>query len=473
MLDQHTEIRSSDTDTICAIATSQGRSGVGIVRISGARSLSIASTLLGFTPAPRHAYYSNFCDPAGEIVDQGIALYFQAPHSFTGEDVVELQGHGGVYVLNALRDLVLSHGARIARPGEFSERAFLNNKIDLIQAEAIADLIDANSQQAARSAMRTLQGDFSRQIRSLLERLIAIRVNVEAAIDFSDEDIDVLTDTRVAEELSDALITLESIYRHAKQGALLQEGINVVIAGKPNAGKSSLLNALSGIDSAIVTDIPGTTRDLLREHITIDGIPLHIVDTAGLRESDDVVEQEGVRRARAAIEGADRVLLVIDATERDKTVENLLAPLIVLGDKKVDPVALLPRTTLVINKCDLTDSPPDRPEILVYDKYQLPVINLSAKTGWGVDKLTRHLLDCIGFDASEEGTFTARQRHLDALAKCEILLNKARLGVSDNLQLELVAEDLRLAQQALGEITGEFSSDDLLGQIFSSFCVGK
>ena len=466
-------IPATDIDTICAIATSQGRSGVGIVRISGNRTAEIAVRILGFSPEPRYAHYCKFLDLNQQVIDQGIALFFKGPNSFTGEDVLELQGHGGVYVLNALRDLVLSTGARLARPGEFSERAFLNNKIDLVQAEAIADLINATSRQAARSAVRTLQGEFSRLIHELVQRLTAIRINVEAAIDFSDEDIDVLSDTRVAQSLAETLALLTQTLKQAQQGALLQEGINVVIAGKPNAGKSSLLNALSGTESAIVTAIPGTTRDLLHEEITIEGIPLHIVDTAGLRSSEDIIEQEGVRRAYSAIKQADRVLLVVDCSERLQPVENLLAPLLQLGDNLDSTGVLLSRTTVLYNKSDLLQSPPGTPDSLEFQNQLIPVIALSAKTGWGVDKLTHHLLKCIGHEASEEGAFTARERHLLALKKCETLINNAICGVSNHSHLELVAEDLRLAQEALGTITGRVSSDDLLGKIFASFCVGK
>lgn len=443
------------------------------MRVSGNRSAEIAKTILGFNPEPRYAHYCRFLDLDQQVIDQGIALFFKGPNSFTGEDVLELQGHGGVHVLNALRDLVLSTGARLARPGEFSERAFLNNKIDLVQAEAIADLIDANSRQAARSAVRTLQGEFSRQIQELVQRLTAIRMNVEAAIDFSDEDIDVLSDTRVTQSLTETLSLLAQTLKQAQQGALLQEGINVVIAGKPNAGKSSLLNALSGSESAIVTAIPGTTRDLLHEEITIEGLPLHIVDTAGLRSTEDVIEQEGVRRAHSAIKQADRVLLVVDSAEQEEPVENLLAPLLKPGDNLDNISELLSRTTVLYNKSDLLQSPLATPDSLSFKNQQIPVITLSAKTGWGVDRLTSHLLKCIGFEASEEGTFTARERHLRALETSQALIKKAMEGVSNHLPLELVAEDLRLAQDALGTITGRVSSDDLLGEIFASFCVGK
>ena len=462
-----------DTDTICAIATSPGRSGVGIIRVSGPQARNVASALLGVTPKPRYAHYGNFLAADGTVIDQGIALFFEGPKSFTGEDVVEFHGHGGVYVLNTLRDRILGQGARLARPGEFSERAFLNNKIDLVQAEAIADLIDANSQQAARSAMRTLQGEFSRQVNALVQRLTATRINVEAAIDFSDEDIDVLSDTGVYSALDEILEQLAHTYQQARQGALLNDGVHVVIAGRPNAGKSSLMNALSGLDTAIVTDVPGTTRDVLREQIAIDGMPLHIIDTAGLRVSDDRVEQEGVRRAHVAIGQADRILLVVDASGAEQAVDKLLAPLEELNNKPEAYRELLQRTTVIFNKCDLQGSEPGVNAPLRYQDLSLASLNLSAMTGAGMNELTRHLQDCCGFDASEEGAFTARERHLQALREAEKLIINGKRQISDHSLLELVAEDLRLAQQQLGVITGQVTSDDLLGEIFSSFCVGK
>lgn len=461
------------SDTICAIITAPGRSGVGIVRLSGPDSLSIARQLLPLQPVPRHAHYCPFLDGEGQALDQGIVLYFPAPHSYTGEDVVELQGHGGVQVLNLLLQRLLALGARLAAPGEFSERAFFNNKLDLLQAEAVADLIDAGSQQAARSAMRTLQGEFSRRINGLVERLTLIRVNVEAAIDFSDEDIDVMADTGVLDQLTAARQDLDLIFQQAQQGALLKDGISIVIAGKPNAGKSSLLNALSGQDSAIVTDIPGTTRDLLRQEITLSGMPVHITDTAGLRDSDDVVEQEGVRRARLAMQQADQILLVVDASQPGRSLKARLAPLqldSLSADQKRD---VLSRTTLVLNKIDLLDAQHADLESTEYQGVVLTQIRLSAREKLGINLLTTHLQDCVGFQAGNEGAFVARERHVLALKNAQNYLEKALCGVSDHLQLELVAEDLRLAQRHLGEITGEVTSDDLLGKIFSSFCVGK
>lgn len=462
-----------DTDTICAIATPPGRSGVGIIRVSGALAQNIARDILGFAPTHRHAYYSKFLGIDRETIDQGIAIFFQQPNSFTGEDVLELHGHGGVYVLNALRDRVLSLGVRLARPGEFTERSFLNDKIDLVQAEAIADLIDANSEQAAKSAMRTLQGDFSRRINDIVEKLIATRVNIEAAIDFSDEDIDVLSDTKVKQALDQLLDELHETYTQAKQGALLKEGMNVVIAGKPNVGKSSLLNALSGLDSAIVTNVPGTTRDLLKEHITIDGMPIHMVDTAGLRSSDDVVEREGVKRAQAAIDQADQVLLVIDVSESEEDVENLLKSLGLLNDKSNSDRSILNRTTLIFNKIDLIPNNEAGIETTMVRGTELTIVKLSAKERMGLDLLKQHLKACIGYNSSEEGVFVARERHLVALRNAERLLKTAVNLINKLSPLELVAEELRIAQTELGTITGKFTSDDLLGEIFSSFCVGK
>ena len=462
-----------ESETICAIATPPGRSGIGIIRISGNDVFSISQAILGFSPTPRHAHYCDFLGSDQQAIDQGIAIYYQAPNSFTGEDILELQGHGGVQVLNSLLERILALGARLASPGEFSERAFLNDKIDLLQAEAIADLIDASSKQAAQSAMRTLRGEFSERVHELVTRLTEARVNVEAAIDFSDEDIDVMTDTGVSNSLDKILEQLAVVYEQAHQGVILKEGIHVVIAGKPNAGKSSLLNALSGIDSAIVTDIPGTTRDLLREEISIDGMPVHIFDTAGLRSSDDVVEQEGVRRAHDAIDKADQILLVIDATTQDKNVNKLLAPLGHLLERRESAEPILKRTALVFNKIDLLADAEPRTGKANFNGIQIHQIHISAKHGTGINLLRDHLKSCIGFRPSSEGVFVARERHLKALKKAEESIKNAIIQVSKDSHLELIAEDLRVAQRALGSITGEFTSDDLLGEIFSSFCVGK
>ena len=462
---------AADSDTICAIATPPGRSGVGIVRISGPDCLDLAQKILGFRPKPRHAHYCPFYDLQGNMLDQGIALYFPNPHSFTGEDVLELQGHGGFYVLDALIQTLSQAGCRMARPGEFSERAFLNDKLDLAQAEAIADLIDSNSAEAARSALRTLQGEFSRLIDQLAESIIGLRVYLEAAIDFTDEEIDFLSEGGISEKLARIIEQLEAVLDQARQGALIREGMAVVIAGKPNAGKSSLLNALAGKDSAIVTDIAGTTRDILSEQINIDGMPLHITDTAGLRDSDDPVEQEGIRRAMKAISQADRILLMIDSSRETVNETNLNDYLDKTISSRLHQAIDLSRLTVIQNKADLSGLPaqillPDNPE-------QPPVINLSAKQQTGIDLLKQHLKDCMGFQPAGEGGFIARRRHLDALNKARDCLFQADWQLNHNGAAELVAEDLRHAHQHLGEITGKFSSDDLLGRIFSSFCIGK
>jgi tRNA modification GTPase len=451
-------------DTIAAIATAQGRGGVGIVRLSGPLARQAALAIVGREPTPRHAHYGPMKDANGDTLDEGLALFFPGPHSFTGEDVLELQGHGGPVVLDMLLQCCVNLGCRLARPGEFSERAFLNDKLDLAQAEAIADLIEASSAQAARNALRSLQGAFSRHVHNLTEQLINLRIYVEAAIDFPEEEIDFLADGKVLAMLDQVRADLLTVQREAGQGALLRDGMTVVIAGRPNAGKSSLLNLLAGREAAIVTEIAGTTRDVLREHIHIDGMPLHIVDTAGLRNTDDHVEKIGVERALQAIEKADRVLLVVDAT----------AP------EALDPFALWPeflsvspapnKVTLIRNKADLTGE--------AFSLHQSQdghvTLSLSAKLpGEGLELLRDHLKTCMGYQHTAESSFSARRRHLDALQRAGEYLQHGR----DQLTLagagELLAEDLRHAQHALGEITGAFSSDDLLGRIFSSFCIGK
>lgn len=467
------ETNQVETDTVCAIATAPGRSGVGIVRISGPLSLAISKQILGFTPTARYAHFGDFLDDAKQTIDQGIALFFSAPNSFTGEDVLELQGHGGIYVLRELQGRAVQLGARLANPGEFSERAFLNNKIDLLQAEAIADLIESNSKQAAKSALRTLKGEFSNKIQNLQRQLIAARVHIEATIDFSDEDIDFVSDNKVEESLSTILESVNATLAQAKQGALLKEGINVVIAGKPNAGKSSLLNALSGLDSAIVTDIPGTTRDLLSEQINIDGLPVHIIDTAGIRLSDDVVEKEGLRRAQLAMEQADQLLLIVDKSANEQDVEKLLAPLVLLTDKSINELDCLNNTAIIYNKIDLLEGELPSLSAVGYLDYSIPTIALSAKENIGIDLLRSYIKDAIGFNATEEGVFIARERHLTALSNAKQLVDSALRQLATRSSLELIAEDLRFAQAQLGTITGEFTSDDLLGEIFSNFCVGK
>ncbi|WP_433924471.1 tRNA uridine-5-carboxymethylaminomethyl(34) synthesis GTPase MnmE [Vreelandella sp. 21] len=448
-------------DTITALATPPGRGGVGIIRVSGPACRDIAAAVLGHCPSPRYAHYGPFY-AAESVIDEGIALLFNGPHSFTGEDVLELQGHGGPIIMDMLLERCLQLGARLARPGEFSERAFLNDKLDLAQAEAIADLIDATSRSAAENAVRSLQGEFSQRISALVERLIELRVYVEAAIDFPEEEIDFLADGHVANRLDSVQQALTAVRKAAGQGALLREGMSVVIAGRPNAGKSSLLNALTEQDTAIVTDIAGTTRDVLREYIHIDGMPLHIIDTAGLRDTPDAVEKIGVARAWEEIEKADRVLLLVDASTTDATDPMTIWP---------EFVARLPdqtRLTLVRNKIDTSAE-----QAGIDLSTTPPTIRLSAKTGVGVDNLKTHLKDIMGFSATTEGRFSARRRHLDALDRAMVALETGRAQLDGYGAGELLAEDLRDAQQALGEITGEFSADDLLGEIFGSFCIGK
>lgn len=448
---------ASKTDTIAAVATAPGRGGVGIVRISGAKSHEIAEKILGKKPTVRKAEYLPFKDEVGEAIDTGIALYFQKPNSFTGEDVLELQAHGGPVVLDMLLKRVLQLGARPARAGEFTEQAFLNDKMDLAQAEAVADLIEAESIEAARAAVRSLQGEFSQNIHDLVEKLIELRLYVEASLDFPEEEIDFLSDGKVETKLKTIEDALKQVFKSARQGCLLREGMTLVIAGRPNAGKSSLLNQLAGRESAIVTDIPGTTRDVLREHIQIDGLPLHVIDTAGLRDSNDPVEQEGVRRAWKEIEQADRILLLVDDTHRN--------------DDHLSIEDQLPKhigVTRVFNKTDLSGR---KAEIIETESET--DIALSAKSGEGLDLLRTHLKQCMGYEQSNEGRFMARRRHIEALENADQHLQSARYNLIELQAGELLAEELRMAQEQLNEITGEFTSDDLLGRIFSSFCIGK
>ncbi|WP_429022260.1 tRNA uridine-5-carboxymethylaminomethyl(34) synthesis GTPase MnmE [Aeromonas allosaccharophila] len=451
------------TDTIVAQATAPGRGGVGIVRVSGPAAEQVAGIVLGKLPRVRYAEYLPFKDEQGQVLDQGIALLFKAPNSFTGEDVLELQGHGGPVIMDMLiRRILKIDGIRPARPGEFSERAFINDKLDLAQAEAIADLIEASSEQAARSAMHSLQGQFSSKIQQLVESLIRLRIYVEAAIDFPDEEIDFLSDGKVAGDLYTIMSELDDVRGEAKQGALLREGMKVVIAGRPNAGKSSLLNALAGRESAIVTEIAGTTRDVLREHIHLDGMPLHIIDTAGLRDTQDKVEQIGIERAWAEIEQADRVLFMVDGTTTAAVDPREIWPEFV--DRLPKNIGL----TVIRNKADLTGE-----DLAPSQEQGHAVYRISAKTELGLPALREHLKQCMGFQGNTEGGFMARRRHLDALERAAERLLVAKEQLEVFVAGELVAEELRLAQESLSEITGEFSSDDLLGRIFSSFCIGK
>ena len=450
-------------DTIVAQATAPGRGGVGILRVSGPDCEAVAMAVLGKVPRLRYAEYLPFLDEQGQVLDQGIALLFKGPNSFTGEDVLELQGHGGPVVLDMLlRRILLLPGIRTARPGEFSERAFLNDKLDLAQAEAIADLIEATSEQAARSALHSLQGDFSRRINDLVEALIRLRIYVEAAIDFPEEEIDFLSDGKVAGDLYAVIERLAQVQQEARQGALLREGMKVVIAGRPNAGKSSLLNALAGRESAIVTEIAGTTRDVLREHIHIDGMPLHIIDTAGLRHTEDAVEKIGIERAWAEIAQADRVLFLVDGTTTQAVDPRQIWP------EFVERLPAHIGMTLVRNKADLTGEP-----LATSEEQGHPVYRISAKTGLGLDALRQHLKACMGYQGNVEGGFMARRRHLEAINHADEHLQLAREQLEVYAAGELVAEELRLAQEFLSEITGQFTSDDLLGRIFSSFCIGK
>ncbi len=441
-------------ETICAQATASGRGGVGILRVSGPLSRSIAKSVLSRVPAPRVAELLDFLDENGEPIDQGLAIFFPNPNSFTGEDVLELQAHGGPVVMDRLMRRVLSLGARAARPGEFSERAFLNNKMDLVQAEAIADLIDSASEQAARSAVRSLQGLFSREVHRLVDAVTELRIYVESSMDFPEEEIDFLQEGDVASRLQGIIEQLERVVESAREGVLLQEGMTLVIAGRPNAGKSSLLNLLAGKESAIVTEIPGTTRDLLKEKIDIDGLPIHIIDTAGLRKSEDRVEQEGIRRAWQEIERADRVLLLVDDQQGITEEER----------QTLQQIEQIP-ATIVRTKIDLTGREPGL--------QQGGELAISSETGSGIQQLRAFLKEVAGYQSGGEGTFLARRRHLEALQQARCALEQGRKQLDVYHAGELLAEELRHAQEALSEITGVFTSDDLLGKIFSSFCIGK
>lgn len=451
-----------DNDTIVALATATGRGGVAIIRLSGSDATCIAQQLIQKPLQPRYAHYCDFWFK-NEILDQGVAIFFKAPHSFTGEDIVELQCHGGPVVVDRLISACNQLGARNARPGEFSERAFLNDKIDLTQAEAIADLIDSSTETAARNAVKSLQGVFSTRVHNLVEELIHLRIYVEAAIDFPEEEIDFLNDGKVANDLSNIEISLATLIAEAQQGQIMRDGMTVVIAGRPNAGKSSLLNALAGKESAIVTDIAGTTRDVLREHIQLDGMPLHIIDTAGLRNTNDVVEKEGIKRALIAIEQADLIILLIDSsTDFDDD------PIQLLHELAPENVLTKPRL-LVYNKCDKSGLPIGPMTNHAFGE----AIGISAKLSEGIPCLVEKLKQSMGYNAEIGGNFTARRRHIEALNEAAAFLEKGREQLLGFAAGELLAEDLRQAQEALSSITGEFTSDDLLGRIFSSFCIGK
>ncbi|PID66035.1 MAG: tRNA uridine-5-carboxymethylaminomethyl(34) synthesis GTPase MnmE [Gammaproteobacteria bacterium] len=443
-----------DNDTIAAIATPAGMGGVGVIRVSGSQALSIARTVTGKKIlTPRYAHYANFSDSNHTVIDQGIVIYFNAPHSYTGEDVVEFQGHGGVYVLQSVLKLILSLGARQARPGEFSERAFLNDKMDLIQAEAVADLIESRSQSATTAALRSLSGQFSAVIEDLQASIITLRVYVEAALDFSEEEIDFLSDGKVKEKINALQKKVRATQQKAGYGKLLHDGVQVVLVGEPNVGKSSLMNQLLGQDRAIVTDEAGTTRDTLQETLLIRQIPVNITDTAGLREADNMVEKVGIARAKAAVQSADLAIWLRDGST--------------LSDKRPDELAQVDFIE-VHNKADLLTA-----DDLPVQKISDEVITISAKTGQGIDVLIEKIADKIIGKHSEEGVFSARERHINALQQARQHIDTASDFIQSLATAELVAEELRLAHNALGEMTGDYRSDDLLGAIFSSFCVGK
>ena len=447
----------SDKDsTIAAVATAPGRGGVGVVRVSGKNLLPMAQALCGKTPLPRVATYADFKDVNGEAIDNGLLLFFTAPASFTGEDVIELQGHGGPVVMEMLLNRCLELGARLAEPGEFTKRAFLNDKLDLAQAEGVADLIDASSRTAARLALRSLKGDFSRRIHGLVDDLVTLRMLVEATLDFPEEDIDFLEAADARGKLEGLRRSVDEVLANARQGAILREGMNVVLVGAPNVGKSSLLNALAGDEVAIVTDIAGTTRDAVRERILIDGVPVHIVDTAGLRETDDVVERIGIERSRKAVSEADVALVLVDPREGLNEKTRMILDTLPSDLKRIE----------IHSKSDLHTG-----AAVAFETGADTVIPLSAKTGAGLDVLRQTLLREVGWQGEGEGLFLARARHLNALQAAKGELELAAL--CGNGQIELLAEHLRLAQVACGEITGEFTADDLLGVIFSRFCIGK
>ncbi|MEO1080831.1 MAG: tRNA uridine-5-carboxymethylaminomethyl(34) synthesis GTPase MnmE [Pseudomonadota bacterium] len=453
-------------DTIAAIATPAGRGGIGIVRLSGPEALHISQTICDREPRPREATLVSFRDKEGEVLDRGLVLHFPAPYSFTGEDVAELHCHGGPAVLSAILHACLQYGARGAQAGEFSQRAFLNGKIDLVQAEAIADLIAASSRAAARSASRSLSGEFSKRVNRILDGLTKLRVFVEAAIDFPEEEIDFIAESDVGERIAGLHGELNELLITARRGRRLRDGLKIVLAGAPNAGKSSLLNQLAEAESAIVTDIPGTTRDVLREHIDIDGMPLHVVDTAGLRDTEDAVEREGVRRAEAEIRSADCIVLVSDSSigDRHASDEDICA---VHAERLGEAVPII----IVRNKIDAVG---ESPGIASSEASRVESrINLSAKTGAGIDLLRRQLLESAGLGEGTDSDFIARERHIVSLENTLAHLEASQSALCDRRAPELLAEDLRYAQDALGQITGKLSSDDLLGEIFSSFCIGK
>ena len=447
-------------ETIVAIATPPGKGGIGVVRVSGKNLKVLAKAILGFVPKQRYAHLSKFYDANEKVIDQGIALYYVSPHSYTGEDVLELQGHGSPAILNLLLSRCMEAGARLAQPGEFTLRAFLNGKLDLVQAESVSDIINATTTQAVRCAVQSLQGVFSKNINELVASIIKLRVLIEATLDFPEDETDNLQAIQITKRLTDINSALQKIFDSSRQGKLLQEGIRIVLVGEPNVGKSSLMNQLAEEDISIVTEIPGTTRDAIQQTIQIEGIPLHLIDTAGLRETGDIVEKHGIIRTHAAIKKADLLLLVVDSNKSLQVNEALIPE---------DVPSNLPRLT-VCNKIDLLNK-----KAAINDNLGDPVIWLSAKTGDGLPLLRQKLLQMVGLEANQagEGIFMARQRHLEALSQAKNNLINATSLAESAFQLDLLAEELRMAQHALAEITGEFTADDLLGEIFSNFCIGK
>lgn len=453
-------MHSLNTDTIVAIATAPGRGGVGIVRISGPRCKEFAAKILKQNLSPRNAHYCDFFEASGGVIDKGIAIFFPNPHSFTGEDVLELQGHGGPVILDMLVAEVVNLGARLANPGEFSERAYLNDKLDLAQAEAVADLINASSRHAAKHALNSLQGEFSKKIQQLVDQLIHLRMYVESAIDFPEEEVDFLNDGHVESKLLKIIAHVDDILQQAQQGVLVREGMNVVIAGRPNAGKSSLLNALVDQDVAIVTNIAGTTRDVLKQHIHIDGMPLHVIDTAGLRDSPDTVEKIGMQRAWSEITTSDRILLVIDVTDvQQLDYQNHWKEF--FNDKN-----LCKKLTVVFNKIDKIN-------FNIQTDNTVEQLAISAKEKTGLSELKNHLKNVMGYQNTNEGGFSARRRHVDAIENAKKSLITGLTQLRQTAAGELLAEDLKYAQDYCNQITGEFTPDDLLGKIFGSFCIGK
>ena len=463
----------SEETTICAISTPPGRGSVGIIRVSGPKTSAISMKILGFKPEIRYAHTCQFLNQDQSVIDIGIAIFFEGPNSYTGEDTLELQCHGSLPLLNEILNRLLSLGAVIARPGEFTERSFLNGKMDLAQAEAVADLIESGTEQQAKSASRTLRGAFSDRIKKMQEQLTKTRINVEAAIDFSDEDLELSSNETILNLVTECLTDLNTVFTKAKQGVIIKEGLQVVIAGYPNSGKSTLLNAISGEDAAIVTEIPGTTRDILNVEVSVRGIPINITDTAGLRETKDPVELEGVRRAQEAIMAADHILFVVDITTLNNQPRNLRDVLTSFSDDFSLKLNSKKNLTIVVNKLDLIENYGIFAEELQAVDVEIPVIGISARTEEGLDNLRENFLKVSDHLHFTEDNFSARTRHISALEVTKTHLKKAQKLAEESIDLELIAEELRLSQLVMGSITGELTSDDLLGEIFGSFCVGK